>query len=223
MIVYHEEIGKPRRAFTPLRATTGPQDFPRGGNHPLAMAKTTPTADCRRASAIDWSSVLPEHQSWLRAVVLARIGEPQAVEEVMQEIALAAVAGRDSLSNPAKVGPWLYQIAVRQALLYRRRQGRRRKLVDQYAQRCRPTEEDGRQPDPLGWLVVDERDGLIRTGLARLPRRDIEILLLKYLEGWSYRQLAEQMGISPSAVEARLHRARQRLRRELTQLEVIEV
>ena len=51
---------------------------------------------------------------------------------------------------------------------------------------------------------------------------DGEILLLKYTEDWSYRQLAAHLGISESAVEARLHRARQRLRSELAALEVIE-
>jgi DNA-directed RNA polymerase specialized sigma24 family protein len=35
--------------------------------------------------------------------------------------------------------------------------------------------------------------------------------------------LAERLGASPTAVEARLHRARQRLRAELTALAVIEV
>jgi RNA polymerase sigma-70 factor (ECF subfamily) len=48
--------------------------------------------------------------------------------------------------------------------------------------------------------------------LRVLPRRDSEILLLKYTEQWSYQELAIHLGISHSAVEARLHRARQRLR-----------
>jgi RNA polymerase sigma-70 factor (ECF subfamily) len=45
-----------------------------------------------------------------------------------------------------------------------------------------------------------------------LSPRDAEILLLKYTEDWSYRELAAHLGISESAVEARLHRARGRLR-----------
>ena len=36
--------------------------------------------------------------------------------------------------------------------------------------------------------------------------------MLKYTEDWSYRALAEHLGISESAVETRLHRARGRLR-----------
>ena len=59
--------------------------------------------------------------------------------------------------------------------------------------------------------------------MQRMLPRDAEILLLKYTEDWSYRQLAARLGISENAVKARLHRARLRLRSELVNLEVIEV
>ena len=172
--------------------------------------------------AVDWSTALARHDSWLRAVIWVRLGEMQAVDDVMQEVALAVVESRSPLIDPSKLGAWLYHLAVRQTLLYRRRQGRRRRLVDRYAARCSPREEDGRCPDPLGWLITVERDVLIRGCLARLPARDREILLLKYAEGWSYQRLAEHLRVSRSAVEARLHRARQRLRQELSQREVVE-
>ena len=48
------------------------------------------------------------------------------------------------------------------------------------------------------------------------------MLLLKYLEGWNYRELAAYLDVTPCAVEARLHRARARLRGELAADRVIE-
>jgi RNA polymerase sigma-70 factor (ECF subfamily) len=171
---------------------------------------------------IDWQATLAEHDRWLRTVVYARLGEAQAVDEVMQEVALAAVRQRAPLADPGKAAPWLYRVAVRQTLLYRRRQGRRRKLTDGYARRNRPTERDTHEPDPLGWLLAEERRSLIRAALGRLPKRDAEVLLLKYTEGWSYRDLADHLGTSQGAVQSRLHRARARMRRELAALEVIE-
>ena len=172
---------------------------------------------------IDWTAAFAEHGRWLRTVVLARVGEPQAADEVMQELALAVLRQSAPLSDRARLAPWLYRLAATQALLYRRRHGRQRKLRSRFADRCRPTEENARDADPLTWLLADERRGLIRAALDRLASRDAEILLLKYTEDWSYRELAEHLGISHSAVEARLHRARARLRSELAALEVIEV
>ncbi len=194
---------------------------------------TDRTSDCREKSRktgrgaatilsimIDWASTLAVHDRWLRTVVLARLGERQAVDEVMQEVALAAVAQRAPLNDPARVGAWLYRLAVRQVLLHRRRCGRQRRLLGGYAGRRR---DDAPAPDPLDGLLQDERDGLVRKALGRLPRRDAEILLLKYTEDWSYRELAAHLGVSESAVEARLHRARQRLREAMIRTRAIEV
>ncbi len=172
---------------------------------------------------ITWHSVLAEHDRWLRTVVLARVGQALAVDEVMQEVALAAVRQQAPLADPAKVAPWLYRLAIVQSLQYRRRQGRWRKLTSRYAERVRPAEYDGRALDPLEWLLADERQSLVREGLGRLPRRDVEMLLLKYTENWSYEQLAQHLGITESAVESRLHRARRKLRRELAALERVRV
>ncbi len=172
---------------------------------------------------IDWQAVLAEHDRWLRTVVGARLGEPQAVDDVMQEVVLAAVRQQSPIADPDKVAPWLYRLAVTQSLLYRRKQGRRRKLTDRYAERYRPTEQDTRHSDPLDWLLSEERREQVRTALAGLTKQDAEILLLKYTEDWSYHDLAEHLGISHSAVEARLHRARKRLRTELAAMDVVNV
>lgn len=176
----------------------------------------------REAATIDWPKVLAEHDRWLRTVLLARLGERQAVDDVMQEVSLAAVEQKAPISDASKISPWLYRLAVTQALMYRRRMGRRRKLTEGYAQRVRPSEADSRTSDPLAWLLADERRKLVRTALERLPARDAEILLLKYGEDWSYHEIADHLGIGHSAVEARLHRARQRLRSELATLDIVE-
>jgi RNA polymerase sigma-70 factor (ECF subfamily) len=168
------------------------------------------------AHRIDWPAVLAEHGRWLRTVLLARVGDPQAVDDVMQDVQLGVLENGPRLRDPTKLAPWLYRVAVRTALAYRRRMGRRRKLLARYVERLPTDDVNNREADPLGWLLAAERQALVRQALANLPRREAEILLLKYTEAWTYRQIAEHLGSSESAVEARLHRARQRLRKELT-------
>ena len=156
-------------------------------------------------------------------MVYARLAGAEGVDEVMQEVALAAVRQKAPLNDPAKAAPWLYRLAVVQSLLYRRQHGRRRKLIDRFVQRRPPPEHDEASPDPLAWMLADERQRLVREAVARLTPRDAEILMLKYTQDWNYCQLADRLGISHSAVETRLHRARARLRNELLALNVIEV
>ncbi|HEY5315168.1 MAG TPA: RNA polymerase sigma factor [Pirellulales bacterium] len=172
---------------------------------------------------IDWPQVLAEHDRWMRTVVRARTGEEEAVDEVMQEVSLAVIKQRAPPLDCSKIAPWLYRVAVLQSLVYRRRRGRSRKLTDRYAQRLQPTEEDSRSPNGLDWLLADERRQTVRTALDRLPPREAEILLLKYAEDWNYHQIAAHLGIGHSAAEARLHRARGRLRSELKALNLTEI
>jgi RNA polymerase sigma-70 factor (ECF subfamily) len=177
-----------------------------------ASSDTTP-------GRLDWPALLAKHGRWLRTVLVARVGEPQAAEDLLQELHAAVLAKGHLLRDPAKAAPWLYRAAVLTALQYRRRAGRRRKVAARYVERCRPSLDQYREADPLHWLLAEERQSLVRQALSCLPRRDAEILLLKYTEDWTYRQLAEHLGLSTSAVEARLHRARQRMRRKLAALD----
>jgi len=170
---------------------------------------------------IDWPEALAEHDRWLRTALFARLGQRQAVDEVMQEVSLAAAALRTPLADPSRAGAWLYRVAVRQALLYRRRSGRQKRLLDNYS-RSRG-DDSGAAPDPLSILLLEERRSIIREALVSLPARDAEILLLKYTENWHGRELARHLGVSESCVEARLHRARQRLREAMVHADAIEV
>jgi RNA polymerase sigma-70 factor (ECF subfamily) len=135
-------------------------------------------------------------------------------------VAVAAVEQRAPLVDLNKVAPWLYRLAIWQTLLYRRRAGRQRKLAKNYGSRVLTVGPAQATSEPLAWLLSDERQRLVQTALERLSRQDAEVLLLKYSEDWSYRDLAAHLGISESAVEARLHRARCRLRQELANLHV---
>ncbi|MCS7239014.1 MAG: RNA polymerase sigma factor [Thermoguttaceae bacterium] len=170
--------------------------------------------NARRSEPTD----LADHRPWLRAVVYARLGSWDGVDDVLQEVALAAVQ-----HNPPKgtrFKPWLRRVAIRQALLYRRRTGRQRRRDEAVAQLLTETDGNGRllSPDPLEWLLQQEQSYLVQKALEQLPAVDAEILLLKYGEDWSYDQIAEHLGTTAPAVQARLHRARMRLRRVLTGL-----
>lgn len=198
-------------------STTNPVDSPEApATDPRMMSKAS--CDLDDVVEIDWAAALTEHAGWLRRVLYARLGEVEGVDECMQEIGLAAVRQAAPIRDPSKVNAWLYQLAVRQALLYRRKMGRKRNLLARYAARVEPTESDDGTLDPLQWLLDRERAVLVREALAQLKEDDRRILLYKYAEGWSYGQIADEVGISHSAVEARLHRARQRLRKTVEQL-----
>jgi RNA polymerase sigma factor (sigma-70 family) len=181
------------------------QDSRLSGNYPVGMGPLTADANGK----FDWDRQL----RWLRPVVAARIGEPDGVDEVLQDIAMQTIRRPEAWANVVHRPGWLYRVAIRQCLLYRRRHGRQRRLLNGYSVRSHCAKATAM--DPLDWLLAGERQAQVRQATARLPSKDAELLALKYAENLSYAQIAEHMGISTSAVEARLHRARERLRREL--------
>ena len=157
-------------------------------------------------------AIFLEHESWLRTVVRSRLQEPEAIEDVMQNIAMAIVRQRDTLVGVQKIGAWLYQIAVRQVLMYRRTTGRRRRLQDRLSQGVASESE---AVGPLQVLLSQETRGRVGQALEKLPELDRQVLLLKYTEDWSYREIAAHLGVQEETVEYRLMKARKSLRQQL--------
>ena len=144
------------------------------------------------------------------------IGEAEGVEEVFQEVSLAAVRQKAPIHDPTKVSPWLYRLAVIHSLLYRRKIGRKKKLIDRFTQKIPIVENDQRQREPLEWLLEQERRQMVKEAMKRIPKPFQELLLLKYIHDWSYKEMAEKLGMTVSAVQAKLHRARGMLKKRLT-------
>lgn len=173
--------------------------------------------------ACDPAEEFASHQGWLRTVLLSRLGNCEEADEVLQEIALAA-ANQSAKREPVeRVGPWLYRVALRQVLLLKRRQGRKRRLLSNVINRTQVTEECTRTRSPLDWMLNQERDKKVRIVVNEMGERDRQLLLLKYVEGLSYEEISLKLGVTPSSVQSRLHRARKLLREQLVQAEIVDV
>jgi RNA polymerase sigma-70 factor (ECF subfamily) len=161
--------------------------------------------------AIDWCALLERQRGRLLALLRSRLRDGQAAEDVFQNVALAVAGAGCRPEREADAAPWFYRIAVRQCLMFRRSAGRRARLANNYAEQWAP-KETARGGDPLRWLMAEERRQAFDAALARLPELDRQILVLRTLENWSYRQLAEAHGVSERTIEHRLWKARRRLR-----------
>jgi len=172
------------------------------------------------------------HGAWLRAVAIARLRGLEGADDVMQDVAMAAVRNWETLRTAANAKPWLYRLTVRAALMHRRTLGRARKrikeAIDTYTAR-HGVSESGRQSrsaadaagvsaagyggtDPIGALLAAERHSHLRMAIAKLPVKDMEMLLLKHVDDCSYQEIARRLGVTPGVVQMRLFRARQKLR-----------
>lgn len=173
---------------------------------------------------IDWPAELQQHQGWLKKVLRSRIGDGHAVEDVYQEVVVVVLRqlearkqnqndpnedrGRSTLpTDPQKVGPWLYRVAIRHAINFHRKQNRHSQ-----AKAVANLEVTSSETGPLEWMLNRESNENLQQALHQLADGQREILMLKYSENWNYQQLADHLGVSVRAVEHRLLKARKQLR-----------
>jgi RNA polymerase sigma-70 factor, ECF subfamily len=101
---------------------------------------------------------------------------------------------------------WVYRIAVNEALQFRRRQKRTTTILGRVAWNRREVTPGA--PDK------DARRDLLEA-LALLPEAERALLVLRYVEGLAYNQMAEVLGKPPGTIASGLNRARQMLRQVL--------
>ncbi len=150
---------------------------------------------------------------------------PDAVEDVVQETLLEAWTHRERLYAPAGFHLWLDEICrnvCRRSLRTRASDRRRLAFIAIGANGEESAEgaafqdiPDTELPDPLDALCREDMATLLDRALSSLSNDARDIVELCYLKETPQREAAEQVGLSISAVEARLHRARQQLRRAL--------
>lgn len=156
-----------------------------------------------------FEALVRAHMGSLLGYALRRVDRREDAADVVADTLLVAWRRLDEVPAGDGARPWLFGVA-RWVLANGRRSGRRR---DRLGERLR--QEVGRLTVPdhaaaVGTTVV------VRAALARLDADDREILQLTSWEGLQPSEIALALGLSPATVRTRLHRARQRLRRKLT-------
>ena len=160
-----------------------------------------------------WNQRVLDQEAWLRTVVRSRLSTPDDVDDVMQIVLSDAIAFRSRQSEVRALGPWMYRLAVNAVLQFRRRCGRRRKLHNNYSTVA--AFEDS--VEPLQLLMGSEQRDIVQAAMAGMNGEDVEILLLKYVHGWDYTRISQQLGLEGHRVAHRLRRARERLKHQLRQ------
>jgi len=128
-------------------------------------------------------------------------GNRADAEDVTQEVFVRLALTVAGFSGDAERFPaWLRRIAVRTSLM-RLRSGRRRREVDVEGVAALVSSAD-RTLERLS----------LETALTRLSLEHRTVFLLKEVEGYDHREIAELLGITVSNSEVRLHRARRQLR-----------
>jgi len=138
-------------------------------------------------------------------------------EDVVQETFVGAFKGVSRFDGRSSVRTWLSRILVRQAAKAWNRSSRHRSTVSL----------DNPERAAGNWQRPDGRSGSVSTTSSVDRRIDLheilqtlgedhrQVILMREIDGLSYAEIAEALGVPQGTVESRLHRARGELREKL--------
>ena len=156
-------------------------------------------------------AVLPHLDS---AYNLARwlIRNDQDAQDLVQEACLRALRSFEGFRG-GDSRAWLLTI-VRNSCYTWLQQNRLQELTTVFDEEIHTSQEHSRSPEALLLEKADAR--LVRDALEELPPEFREAIVLRELEGMSYKEIADVAGVPVGTVMSRLARARERLQRQLT-------
>jgi RNA polymerase sigma factor (sigma-70 family) len=187
---------------------TGPSD------HQLVAA-------VRRGDERAFECLYSRYNRRIQAYVYGMCKDHARAEDITQEIFVSALRRMRETERPIAFKPWIYEIA-KNACIDQHRRARRTEEVSLQADDGLAPADYGRlvNGDPTPDVAVTVKQDLdnLCGAFGGLSETHHEILVMRELEGLSYREIGERLGMSRPAVESTLFRARRRLTEEYGEL-----
>jgi len=164
-------------------------------------ARRVLVATIRAATAGDRDAFTQLYGSYVRmvhAILLGRVPR-RDVDDLVQDVFVAAYTRLRELRDPGAFGGWLATIARNRATDY-----------------LRQTREQVELPAELpGGEAIEDETMIVLDVIRTLPDAYRETLLMRLLEGMTGAEIAERSGLTPASVRVNLHRGMKLLREKL--------
>jgi len=170
-----------------------------------------------------FAELMRRHQQSVFRIAHHISGSMEDAEDLCQECFLKLHFALRQYDRRYPFRPWFYRIAVNVCIEFARRRRSQPVWTSLFSPRGR-TDQDGPVPElpstaptPEEELLTREQRRELLQALMSLPPNHRAILVLRYLEGCSYKELADILKVPERTVGIRLLRAKQMLRRKLEQ------
>lgn len=147
------------------------------------------------------------------AIAFGVVRDLDLAEDIVQEAFLRVYESLGTVRDPDRFRGWFASLVRRRAIDASRSRKAHAAIEDLPSEPAHK-EEDGvsMAEEPV---LRDERRKRVLDAIGALPDADRMVLVLKHMDGLSYKEIAEITGDSIASVESRLFRARRALRERL--------
>jgi RNA polymerase sigma factor (sigma-70 family) len=188
-----------------LSSRLGQESYPSNGEDTVLVE-----ALAQRDPAV-FDKWVEQHQASVARLARRLLGWPQDVDDVVQDVFLAAWKALPRFRGQSRVATWLTRITINKCRSHRRRQFLRLQWL--MSPVARQVVSGGASADQD--VMDQEKSEQIRRVVRALPTRYREVVVLRYLEEMPVDSIGQVLGLARNTVEVRLHRARERLRLDL--------
>ncbi len=182
-----------------------------------AMAKVSEEQDLvarfRRGDDSAFDRIVERHAAEVAALASRLLGWPGDVDDVVQDVFVAAFLGLKRFRGECRLRTWLFTITVNKCRSHRFRRRRLRSVTMEEAQAVESPDRAGDQA-----AMDEETSARVRRAVQVLPQKYREAVILRYLQGLEPAEMGELLNMTVNSVQVRLNRARKRLREQLGDL-----
>lgn len=158
-----------------------------------------------------FEQLVRRHLRAAHRVALRRTGDPHDAEDVCQDAFVKALRRIEDCGRPERFRGWLLAIVRNTALNMMDRRGRRESEPLASA-----TDGPRSGDDPDRAFERSRLRDRLSEAMDRLPPMQRDVLALHDYEGWTHREIAEELGMAPGTSRYHLHEARKSMRAELS-------
>jgi RNA polymerase sigma factor (sigma-70 family) len=162
-----------------------------------------------RLDMTELDQLVRTHAARLASFLRRRVGNPQDVEDLVQDTLLEAVRCIDQFQGQSRPETWLFGIAVNLTRNYYKRA----KLRDIYTDADTDDVPSNSADNPADIAEHRERMRRVASAVRELPENSHQLLQYVVQDDLSYEEVAHQLGIPIGTVRSRISRARAFLKR----------
>ena len=163
-----------------------------------------------------FEELVKRHQDLVFSLSFKLTGNRELANDVAQEAFIRAWKAIEKFRGDSTFGTWIYRITVNTAWTLRK------KAKKHYSLNIEDTQEPvviDEKKDPELVAISSDLSVVLRKALNQIPLEQRIIVELKNIEGRSHKEIADYLDISVTAAKVRLHRAHQKLRNILEEIE----
>ena len=157
---------------------------------------------------IDWNTIIKEHGQVVWQTAYRLLGNHADAEDCFQETFVSALGfcRRQRVRNYSAL---LIRLATARAIDQLRRRFRQAQSKTDFTDCVLIESEETSSHEQVERQELVEK---VRQSISELTPQEAQVFCLRYLNNMSYREIAEQLGITTNSAGVLLHRARARLR-----------